>query len=428
MIAMLALIAAIVAFVYLILDALLEQLSTLIGSLPEIAGVIGEFLRGLGLPENVEAALAVGDGLPGAVPDLLGGLFGIVASGVGGLVALVIAWAAIPFFIFYALSDSPRLLNGLRAAVPGSFRASVFAILKILGDVFGAWARGTAIIAGIVFVPFLIGFYLFGIFIDPDIGKYALLFAATLALSELIPVIGPIIAIIPILAITAVIAGLPGVVAVGILFIVIEQIDGAVVQPKVQGQVLDLHPAIILPALVVGSALAGLMGAILALPLTAAARQTIAYLLRITSGEPEPRPRQPTRPIHASRRPRPRLAARDLEGDGCGPLQGLSFLHPETGDGRGLLHPRRQLAFVEVVSGFEVHAARVLAHADRGNGGTGVRGVPRPNVSLTWPAKPPQEKHQPSPTPYHAMPHFTERCRPGSVLAARASTRSAMER
>jgi hypothetical protein len=66
------------------------------------------------------------------------------------------------------------------------------------------------------------------------------------------------------------------VVAVGILFVVIEQIDGAVVQPKVQGQVLDLHPAIILPALVVGSAL------------TAAARQTIAYLLRITSGDPEP--------------------------------------------------------------------------------------------------------------------------------------------
>ena len=61
-------------------------------------------------------------------------------------------------------------------------------------------------------------------------------------------------------------------------------------------------------------------------------------------------------------------------------------------------------------------------------GGTGVSDVPRPNVSLTWPAKPPHEKHQPSPTPYHAMPHFTLRCRAGSVSAARASTRSAMER
>ena len=55
---------------------------------------------------------------------------------------------------------------------------------------------------------------------------------------------------------------------------------------------LDLHPAIILPALVVGSALAGIMGAILALPLSPAARQTIAYLLRITGGEPQPATKQ----------------------------------------------------------------------------------------------------------------------------------------
>jgi predicted PurR-regulated permease PerM len=289
LITILALIAAIGAFVYFVLDALLDQLATLIANLPEIAIVIGDFLRGLGLPENIEAALAAWiEGMPEAVPDLLAGLLGIVASGVGGLVALVIAWAGIPFFIFYALSDSPALLKGLRSAVPGSFRTSVFAILKILGDVFGAWARGTAIIAGIVFVPFVIGFYLFGLFIDPDIGDYALLFAATLAISELIPIVGPILALIPILVITAVIAGLPGVIAVGLLFVVIEQIDGAVVQPKVQGHVLDLHPAVILPALVVGSALAGIMGAILALPLTAAARQTIAYLLRITGGEPQP--------------------------------------------------------------------------------------------------------------------------------------------
>ena len=299
LIAILLLIVAVVAFVYLILDAVLDQLGTLIANLPEIAAAVGDFLRGLGLPENVEAALAGWIGqIPAALPDLLAGVFGVLASGVGGLVALIVAWAGIPFFIFYALSDSPALISGLREAVPGSFRGSVFAILKILGDVFGAWARGTAIIAGIVFVPFLIGFTLFGVLIDPDIGDYALLFALTLALSELIPVIGPIIALIPILVITAVVAGLPGVVAVGLLFIVIEQIDGAVIQPKVQSRELDLHPAIILPALVVGAALAGLMGSILALPLTAAARQTVAYLLAITDGAPRggsvaPRPEAP---------------------------------------------------------------------------------------------------------------------------------------
>ena len=291
LIAILALIAALILFVWLILDALIEQLGALVSSLPEVANTVADWVLGLPLPENIDAAVAAWvETWPTVIPDFLAGLFGIVASGVGGFVALVIAWAGIPFFIFYALSDSPSLLVGLRSAVPGSFRASVFAILRILGDVFGAWARGTAIIAGIVFVPFVIGFWIFGALIDPDIGEYALLFAVTLAISELIPIIGPILAVIPILVITAVIAGLPGVIAVGLLFIVVEQIDGAVVQPKVQSHALDLHPAIILPALVVGSALAGLIGAILALPLAAAARQTVAYLLRITDGAPDPHP------------------------------------------------------------------------------------------------------------------------------------------
>jgi predicted PurR-regulated permease PerM len=294
LIAILALIIAVVLFAWLVLDALLDQLSTLIANLPEVAQALADWVESLPLPEAVDEALADWiASIPSSFPAFLAGLFGVFVSGLAGVVAIVVAWAGLPFWIFYALSDSPALLSGLREAVPGSFRASVFAILKILGDVFGAWARGTALIAGIVFVPFVIGFWVFGFLIDDDIGSYALLFAFTLAVSELLPIIGPILAVIPILIITAVIAGLPGVIAVGLLFIIVEQIDGAVVQPKVQGHALDLHPAIILPALVIGSALAGLIGAILALPLTAAARQTVAYLLRITSGEPALEPETP---------------------------------------------------------------------------------------------------------------------------------------
>lgn len=291
LIALIGLILAVIVFVWVILAALIEQLGTLIASLPEIADTVADWVLALPLPENLDAAIAGWvEGWPQAVPDLIAGVFGVLASGLAGVVAIVIAWAGLPFWIYYALSDSPALLVGLRTAVPGSFRASVFAILGILGDVFGAWARGMALIAGIVFVPFLVGFYLFGIWIDPDIGDYALLFAAILAISELIPIIGPILAVIPILIITAVIAGLPGVLAIGILFVIVEQIDGAIIQPKVHGDALELHPAVILPALVVGAALAGLMGAILALPLAAAARQTVAYLLRLTDGEPKPEP------------------------------------------------------------------------------------------------------------------------------------------
>lgn len=285
LIAIAALIVAIVLFVWLILDAVLEQLGELVANLPAIAAAIGDWLAGLGLPDRVYAGLEAWiDSLAAAAPEFINGLFGVFLGSVASIAAFIVAVAGLPFWIFYTLSDSPKLMRGLHEAVPSGFRSAVFTIIGILGDVFGAWARGVALIAVIVGIPFFIGFTLFGIWIDPDIGDYALLFAIVLAISELIPVIGPILALIPILLITAVVAGPPGVVAVLILFVVIEQVDGAVIQPKIQGHELDLHPAIILPALVVGSALAGLMGAILALPLAAAARQSVAYLLAITDG------------------------------------------------------------------------------------------------------------------------------------------------
>jgi hypothetical protein len=50
------------------------------------------------------------------------------------------------------------------------------------------------------------------------------------------------------------------------------------------------------------------------------------------------------------------------------PNSALGSASLESGQGGGLLHPRRGLPFVEVVDGFEVHAARVLAHPDRRDG------------------------------------------------------------
>ena len=50
--------------------------------------------------------------------------------------------------------------------------------------------------------------------------------------------------------------------------------------PKIQGDAVKLHPAVILVALIIGGSLAGLLGAILALPVTAAARDVVRYLFR----------------------------------------------------------------------------------------------------------------------------------------------------
>lgn len=285
LVAIVALIAAIVVFVYVVLSALITQFATLIDSLPEIAQAVRGWLVDLRLPESVYQGLASWlDTLPASIPVLLPEVFGVVLSGVGGLAAIFIAVAGLPFWIFYALSDSPAVMRGLQQAVPPSFRSTTFALLGILGDVFGAWARGQVLLSISVAIPFFVAFTIFGWTIDPHIGDYALLFAFTFGVAEFVPIVGPVIVFVPILVITLAVAGPPGGIAVALLFVVIEQLEGAVLIPRIQGKALNLHPVVILPALVIGSALAGLMGAILALPVAAAIRRMVAYLLHTTGG------------------------------------------------------------------------------------------------------------------------------------------------
>ena len=74
-----------------------------------------------------------------------------------------------------------------------------------------------------------------------------------------------------------------------------------------------------------------------------------------------------------------------------------TLLAPGTRHGRDLCHPRRDLAFVEVVLSSTPRVALPILTGV--TGGTGSSASPLMNMSLTWPAKPPQLKHHPSPTP-----------------------------
>jgi len=66
----------------------------------------------------------------------------------------------------------------------------------------------------------------------------------------------------------------------------IQQLENYLLVPKIQGDATKLHPAVVMFALIIGAAIAGLLGAILALPVTAAGRDIYAYLFRRLSAPP----------------------------------------------------------------------------------------------------------------------------------------------
>ncbi len=80
-------------------------------------------------------------------------------------------------------------------------------------------------------------------------------------------------------------AGLESVVAALVLYTLVQQIENNFLVPKIQGDAIELHPAAVIFAIIIGGALAGLLGAILALPILAAFRDVVRYLFRRLSPE-----------------------------------------------------------------------------------------------------------------------------------------------
>jgi predicted PurR-regulated permease PerM len=98
---------------------------------------------------------------------------------------------------------------------------------------------------------------------------YALIFGSFVAVTEVLPYVGPWLGAIPPLIYAAVVHPVSAI-WVGILFLVIHQLEGHIVVPNVMGNALRLNPLLVIFGLLSGSAIYGLPGALMALPLLAA--------------------------------------------------------------------------------------------------------------------------------------------------------------
>jgi len=161
--------------------------------------------------------------------------------------------------------------------MPGEWRPDARAISFLGLRVFGQWLRGQLFLGLTVGAATFVGLLLLSVTVDPVFGRFAILLSIIAGVLELLPIIGPIIAAIPavLLALTG---GIDAAVAAVVLYTVIQQLENNLLVPKIQGDAVELHPSAVMLALVIGGAIAGLLGAILALPVAAAGRDVFRYL------------------------------------------------------------------------------------------------------------------------------------------------------
>ncbi|MDP3955011.1 MAG: AI-2E family transporter [bacterium] len=123
----------------------------------------------------------------------------------------------------------------------------------------GSWVRGQLILMTIIGVMTYIGLRLLGI-------EFALPLAILAAFLELVPTIGPVVSAIPAILVALTISPVMAL-AVTALYFLIQQLEGSVIAPKIMQKAVGVNPLMVILSLAVGFKLAGVAGAVLAVPI-----------------------------------------------------------------------------------------------------------------------------------------------------------------
>jgi predicted PurR-regulated permease PerM len=137
---------------------------------------------------------------------------------------------------------------------------------------------------------------------------YPLALAAWVGLMDLIPAIGALIGMIPVIAVASQVGGRELIFAI-IFLVLYQQFENYVLAPRVMKRAVNLNPALVIVALLVGGNLAGLVGALLALPVAALIKVLVTeFLIRDRLETVRNEPDKPVR----KRRIRGRIDSRPL--------------------------------------------------------------------------------------------------------------------
>lgn len=184
------------------------------------------------------------------------------------------------FLAFYMMVDRDRLRGALYAVVPRKHHIRLSRILLNLGTIVGGYIRGQLLTC------LLMGVFIFALLTACRVPN-ALAIAVFGGVMDLLPYIGIFLTMAPAVLAAAMVSPTTGVV-VFVLMLAYEELESRVLVPLVYGRSLRLPSSVVFFALILGTALAGIIGALLALPIAAAMLMLVEELRVELPGETVP--------------------------------------------------------------------------------------------------------------------------------------------
>jgi predicted PurR-regulated permease PerM len=242
---------------------MIGQFNQLMADLPIYTGRFNEFLSGLKSYAASNNWLdQVNNSLSGATSSLqnaASGLFSTLYNIVGGIFSLVI----ILVITFYMVVEQGAIRKLIWSLTPENKQSYIMDLFNRMQIKIGLWLRGQLILCLAIFALTYVGLLMLGV-------KYALILALIAGLTEFIPYLGPLLGAVP--AVFIAFTQSPALALfVIILYIVIQQIENNILVPKIMEKAVGMNPIISIAVLIAGFSIAGVMGALLSIPVATAA-------------------------------------------------------------------------------------------------------------------------------------------------------------
>ncbi|HVL63962.1 MAG TPA: AI-2E family transporter [Actinomycetota bacterium] len=257
----LGVVAFLAAFALAVIPPLVEQIGTFAKNLPRYVENVSRTnprIRDLVAENDIPQKLreAVSD-----VPALIGGSFGNVVGIAGSVFGAIFSLLTVMILTIYFVLSLSRIREGSLRLVPKSKRAQARTLLDPILEKIGGY------IAGQIAVALTAGALAF-LFLAIAGVPYPVALALWVAIAALIPLVGATIGAVPAVVVAfATSFGLG--LATLVYFIVYQQIENYVIAPRIMTKAVDVSPAAVLLAALIGGTLLGFVGALMAIPAAA---------------------------------------------------------------------------------------------------------------------------------------------------------------
>ncbi len=185
-------------------------------------------------------------------------IFGIFRGAFGGFFSFMLLLV----LIFYMTLKEQAILKFSQQILPARFHIQIFSLIVRIQRKIGLWLKGQLFLCLIIGFLSFIGLSILGI-------NYALFLALIAGITEIVPFIGPIVGAIPAVFLAFNQSPIKAV-SVIILYIIIQQLENQIVVPRVMKKVVGLNPIVVILAILIGGRLAGILGALMAVPVATA--------------------------------------------------------------------------------------------------------------------------------------------------------------